>query len=144
MNEADATCFVGVCVHLNVAHDCIGDQRAFSRLQRIFHGGERAAEIGISHAAALARTTVMTANAAVVKLSQKGGSANSESSSALLFDSLAQPYLSAAHFHRREKLPVRQHLFPLGGAGNSDVAFDKVINRLDVSVRGWPDRKSVV
>ena len=88
MNESDATRLIAARVHIDMADDSICHQRAVPGLQRIFHCGERAAEIRKCETTAFAGTAVMTSRPAIVGLSQDCGPANRESSSELILDTL--------------------------------------------------------
>src|SRR5215472_16667690 len=80
----------------------------------------------------------MTWGAPVLALRQNSGAANGKSSSKLCLDGLANSHFSATHFHRRQKLPVRQHFVVLGGPRDADISLNNVVIRSKVGIRNWP------
>ena len=93
--------FVLTVVHVDVAHHGVGDQLALAGFQRIFHGGERAAEVGKRHAAPLAGSAVVACRAPVVILRQNRCAANGYSAPEFILHAIAQLELAASHFHGR-------------------------------------------
>src|SRR6266567_3010547 len=140
MDEGDALRFVGARVHVDMADDSIRNECAIPSLQRILHCGERTAEIRKRHAAALARTTIMTGCPAIVRLSQDGDAPHGESSSEVLLHAFPQTYLSTTHLHRREKLAVGQHFIFLCRTADADIALNDVVIGREIGVGKWPVR----
>src|SRR5215469_14545225 len=109
MDESYTPRFVRAGIHVHVADDCVSDQRAAAGLQSVSHGGERTAEVGIGKASPLTRTAVVAWCAAVMWLGQNCCAPDGERTPKILLNTLAQPYFTATHLHRRQKLPIRQH-----------------------------------
>jgi hypothetical protein len=92
-----------------MAHHGVGDERAVAGSNRVFDGSKRAAEIRKRAAAAFARPAIVTLEAAIVILREDRGAADRDRVAELGFDAVSKQNFSAAHFHGREKLTVRQH-----------------------------------
>src|SRR5215469_15730798 len=138
MDESYTPRFVRAGIHVDVADDCVCNQRAAARLQCVFHGGERTAEVGIGEASPLTRPAVVTWRAAVMWLRQNCCTPDGERTPKILLNTLAQPYFTAAHLHRRQKLPIRQHLVAFRRACDSHIVFNNVVIRCEFRVRDWP------
>src|SRR5215472_7868829 len=134
MNESYATRLVRARIHVDVADDCVSNQRAVARLQRVLHRGERTAEVGIGEASPLTWAAVVARCTAVMWPGQNCRAPNREGTPKILLNTLAQPYFPAAHFHRRQKLPIRQHLVALSRARDSHIVFNDVVKRCEVGV----------
>src|SRR6185312_4493567 len=138
INKRNSARFVRAWIHVNVADDRVGNERAIPSLQRILHRGERTAEVRVSHAAALARATIMTRGASIVRLRQNGGATNGDGAPKFFLNAVTQANLSTAHFHGRKKLSIRQHLIAFCSAGDPDVALDDIVIRRYISIGEWP------
>src|SRR5215469_1070180 len=138
MDESYTPRFVRAGIHVDVADDCVSNQRAAARLQCVFHGGERTAEVGISKASPLTRAAVVAWCAAVMWLRQNCCAPDGERTPKILLNPLAQPYFTAAHLHRRQKLPIRQHLVAFSRAGDSHIVFNNVLFQAEDRIRDWP------
>jgi len=73
-----------------------------------------------------------------VILRQDGGTTDRERAAERFLDAVAELYLSAGHFHGRQKLPVGQHLVVLRHPRNANITFDDVVKRGKVRIREWP------
>src|SRR6202035_1844948 len=125
-------------IHVDVPDDRVGDDIAVARVLCVGDGGERAAKIGEGAAAAFAGAAVVTRVAAVVRLREDRRTADGDGAAEFSFDSFAEQNFAAAHFHRRQKQAVGQHLVAFGGAGDANIFFDDIVERSHVGVGDRP------
>ena len=110
----------------------------FFGLQRVRHGGERAAEIRKRDAAALARPAVVAGGAPVVILRKYGGAPDGDGAAELRLHALPQPQFAAGHFHGRQKVAVGQRGIAFRRAADADVTLHDLVVRLHLLVRERP------
>src|SRR4029077_14111465 len=138
IDEGDAAGFVRSVVRVDVTDDGVGDHVAVAGVLRVCDGGERTAEIGEGAATPLARTAIVASGAAVVRRGKDRGAADRDGAAEFGLGAFAEKDFTATHFHRRQKLAVRQHLVAFGGAGGADVFFEDVVKTSDIGVGDGP------
>src|SRR5271154_665903 len=110
-----------------MAYYGIGDECAVTGSNRILDGGKRATEIRKGAASAFARPAIVALETAVVILGEDRRPSDCDCVTELGFDAIPEQNFSAAHFHRREKLPVGQHFIAFQRAADSYVLFHGVV-----------------
>ena len=130
--------FVWLRVHVHMAYHGIGKQRAVPGGQRVLDGRKRAAEVRKRAAPAFARPAIMASEASIVILRQDRRAPNRDRVPELRFDAFSELNFSAAHFHWREKLPVRQHLISLRRSADTYVPLHDVVIRCKIGIANRP------
>ena len=125
-------------VHEHLVGHGVRHERAVPRLERVGHGGERGVEVRVGHAAALARSTVVTRLPPVDGLRQVRGAAEGHGPPELVLDPGLELPLHAPQAHRRVEPAVGQLVDAFGQPGDPDVVLDEVVVGRDVVVAEGP------
>src|SRR5256885_2873568 len=130
--------FVLIVVHVYVADDRVGNQLAVAGFLRVRDRRKRAAEVGKCAATAFARSAIVASKTAVVVLRHNGDATDRYGTPELRLHAIFKKNFAATHFHRWKKLAIGQHFVAFGRAADSDIFFDDVVVRREVSVRNRP------
>ncbi len=129
---------VAVCIHQHLVAHGVVNVRQVPRLERISNGGKSGVEVGVRHAATIARATVVAGSAAIDGPGEVRGACGRNQPAELFFHAVAQLRLRAGQAHIGLKLPIRQVLPTFGAAGHTDVLFHTVVIRSQILITQRP------
>src|SRR2546430_11365146 len=125
-------------VHQDFVDHSVRNQRAVSRSKRIRYSRERRIEIGVRHAAALARAAIMARAAAVQRLRQIGAARGRDYTAELLANAFAEKGFLARQWNRRLKEAIRKMFDRFLAAADAYVSLDEIVVRLKFFVTQRP------